>query len=176
MTLPLPFPPPPQGFEYTRALNPNRLAFETLIASLELPDGHETPQTLSSEERTRTENLPHALAFSSGSSVTQAIITSLVSAGGHVLCVNDCYGGTYRYLTKMGPISNISTTFVEMSASLDVQDIEEYRNSVSTRVEAAFQPDTQVSASGSPSAVRSAWRALRCRRHRPHWVSAPCHR
>lgn len=134
-----------QGFEYTRALNPNRLAFETLIASLELPESVIQPQLHSTEERTRRENLPSALAFASGSAVTQAIVSSLVKNGGHIISVNDVYGGTYRYLTKVAVNSGIQTSFLELTASEDVEDLDGYRRAVVQRLEDAFRPETQVS-------------------------------
>lgn len=134
-----------QGFEYTRSLNPNRLAFEALIASLELPEAVTQPQLHSTEERTRTENLPSALAFASGSAVTQAIVSSLVKSNGHIISVNDVYGGTYRYLTKVAVNSGISTTFLELTASEETADLDGYRKTVTQRLEAAFTPDTQVS-------------------------------
>jgi cystathionine gamma-lyase len=99
------------------------------------------PQLHSTEERTRTENLPSALAFASGSAVTQAIVSSLVKSGGHIISVNDVYGGTYRYLTKVATNSGISTTFVELTASGA-----NYEQIVTQRLEAAFTPETQVSA------------------------------
>lgn len=85
-----------QGFEYTRSLNPNRLAFETLMASLELPEAVSQTQSFSSEERARAEHLPSALAFASGSAVTQAIVSTLVKPGGHIISVGDVYGGERR--------------------------------------------------------------------------------
>lgn len=133
-----------QGFEYTRSLNPNRLAFEALIASLELPETVSQPQTFSSEERTQTENLPSALAFASGSACTQAIVNSLVSSGGHIVSVSDVYGGTYRYLTKVAPNANVRTTFVDMSTSEDKSDATEDQHALEQRIEAAFDGNTRV--------------------------------
>ena len=102
-----------KGFEYTRSLNPNRLAFETLVASLELPN----PPSVHSNgaDRTAEANLPPALAFGSGSAVTQAIVASLVPSGGHIVSVGDVYGGTYRYFTKVAVTNNIETSFVHIS-------------------------------------------------------------
>ena len=102
-------------------------------------------QKLSTEERTRSEHLPSALAFASGSAVTQAVISSLVKAGGHIISVNDVYGGTYRYLTKVAPTAGIQTTFVEMAMSDSTQDLKTDLNEVANRIEAAFRPETQAS-------------------------------
>jgi cystathionine gamma-lyase len=115
-----------------------------LIASLELPEAASQIQDFSSEERTRPENLPSALAFASGSAALQAVISSLVKANGHVIAVNDVYGGTYRYLTKVAVNSGITTTFVEMSAPETVEDLEAHRDTVAARIEAAFTPETQL--------------------------------
>lgn len=102
------------------------------------------PQLHSTEERTRLENLPSALAFSSGSAVTQAIVSSLVKTGGHIISVNDVYGGTYRYLTKVASNSGITTTFLELTASEDIDDLDGYRDTIIKRLEDAFRPETQV--------------------------------
>ena len=135
-----------QGYEYTRSLNPNRLAFETLIASLELPDHAAAvkKQTFSSEERTQAENLPSALAFASGSACTQAIVSALVPAGGHIISVSDVYGGTYRYFTKVASTSDIRTTFLDMGATEDLNP-REYLQVLEDRLEAAFERGTAVS-------------------------------
>lgn len=133
-------------------MNPNRLAFETVIASLELPEAVYQPQLFSSEERTAPANLPSALAFASGSAVTQAIVSSLVKSGGHIISVSDVYGGTYRYLTKVAPTAGgVRTSFVEMSIDerglrAERKDLAAHQAALEERIEAAFEPETQVSA------------------------------
>ncbi|KAJ2932919.1 hypothetical protein H1R20_g4167, partial [Candolleomyces eurysporus] len=67
-----------KGFEYSRFDNPNRNAFEKTLASIE--KGRED-----------------ALCFGSGSAATGVVVQALGN-GAHVLCVNDVYRGTYRYL------------------------------------------------------------------------------
>lgn len=113
-----------------------------------MPDGAIKQQIFSSEERTQQENLPAALAFASGSACTQAIISSLVPSGGHIVSVSDVYGGSYRYMTKVAINSNIRTTFLEMSAKEDLYDLQEYQTALESQIEAAFQPETKVSAPG----------------------------
>ncbi|KAJ1926263.1 cystathionine gamma-lyase cys3 [Tieghemiomyces parasiticus] len=89
------------GFEYSRSGNPNRADFETAIAALE--------------------HAKYALAFSSGSATTSSVI-SMLPGGSHVVSVNDVYGGTYRYFTKVAPASGVKATFV------DLLDAENLRN------------------------------------------------
>ena len=67
-------------FDYQRCGNPTRLAFEKNLASLE--------------------HGKYAFATSSGCGATLQII-SMLSAGDHILCVDDVYGGTQRYLRKI---------------------------------------------------------------------------
>ncbi|ODV61474.1 trans-sulfuration enzyme family protein ASCRUDRAFT_75484 [Ascoidea rubescens DSM 1968] len=77
-------------YEYSRSQNPNREAFEKVIASLE--------------------NGKYALAFSSGSAATANILQSLAQ-GSHVISVGDVYGGTHRYFTKVANTHGIKTDF-----------------------------------------------------------------
>lgn len=102
-----------KGYEYTRSGNPNREQLETLLASLEAGG-------------------QYALAFSSGSATTATVLQALATDA-HVLSVNDVYGGTFRYLTK---VSNLETTFLDME---DVEDEVIY---------GAIRPNTKASASG----------------------------
>jgi cystathionine gamma-lyase len=71
------------------------------------------------------------LAFSSGSATTATIINGL-QAGSHVISVNDVYGGTYRYFTKVAVGNGVDTTFVDLA---NAQDIEPH-----------FKPNTKVRA------------------------------
>lgn len=124
-----------QGFEYTRSLNPNRLAFETQVAALELPTelGH-----VSAFEN----KLPPALAFASGSAVTQAIVASLVPAGSHIVSVGDVYGGTYRYFTKVASTQGIKTTFVHISIPDGLETVDSAK--IEAELEAGFTPETKL--------------------------------
>lgn len=131
-----------KGFEYTRSLNPNRLAFESLVASLELPNP--SSAHLSTAERTAEANLPPALAFASGSAATQAIVSSLVPSGGHIISVGDVYGGTYRYFTKVAPNSNISTSFVHISMPTTTTSVEAHTAHIERELESAFTDKTAL--------------------------------
>lgn len=56
------------------------------------------------------------MAFASGSATT-ATITSLLSAGDHVIAMNDLYGGTYRYFTKVATKFGITFDFLDLTDS-----------------------------------------------------------
>lgn len=88
------------GYDYSRADNPTREAYEKLVASLE--------------------NADYGLAFSSGMASIDAII-HLLKTGDHVLCCDDVYGGTYRIFTKIYAQMGIQTSFVDFS---DIKKLE----------------------------------------------------
>ena len=75
-----PYPGKPVCFDYARCGNPTRLALERNLAALE--------------------NAKYAFALNSGCSALLSIM-NLLSSGDHVLCVDDVYGGTQRYLRKI---------------------------------------------------------------------------
>ena len=84
------------GYEYSRTGNPTRGAFERAMA--------------------QTEHAQYAVAFSSGSAATSAVIHATVQHNDHVICVDDVYGGTQRYFRKIvTPIMNIHIDFCDMS-------------------------------------------------------------
>ncbi|KAJ1975587.1 cystathionine gamma-lyase cys3 [Dimargaris xerosporica] len=83
-----------QGYDYSRSGNPNRADFETAMAALE--------------------KAKYGLAFSSGSATT-ATIVSMLPAGSHIVSVNDVYGGTYRYFTKVATTHGVKTTFADLA-------------------------------------------------------------
>lgn len=82
------------SFDYSRSGNPTRNAFETAVASLE--------------------NGKHAVAFASGSAATATIVNSLAQ-GAHIVSINDVYGGTFRYFTKVASQFGVQTTFVDLA-------------------------------------------------------------
>lgn len=81
------------GYEYSRSGNPTRNTLEECMAPLE--------------------NAKYALAFSSGLGALTAI-SYLMRTGEHVLCVDDVYGGTNRFLRHCASRMGIETTFVDM--------------------------------------------------------------
>ncbi|MBN22177.1 MAG: cystathionine gamma-synthase [Bdellovibrionaceae bacterium] len=82
------------GFEYSRTDNPTRSAYQDCVAALE--------------------NGKHGLAFASGVAATQTVLQTL-SAGDHVLAIDDLYGGTYRLFTQVLARHGIKFTFVDMT-------------------------------------------------------------
>lgn len=60
------------------------------------------------------------LAFSSGSATT-ATITNMLSAGSHIISVNDVYGGTYRYFTKVASTNGVDVSFIDMYDPANVE-------------------------------------------------------
>ncbi|KAF8513993.1 Cys/Met metabolism PLP-dependent enzyme-domain-containing protein [Hysterangium stoloniferum] len=89
-----------KGFEYTRSQNPNREAFERMLAALE-------------------DNGGKALAFASGSAATASMLQS-IGSGAHVLSINDVYGGTFRYLSKVASqLQGIEATFLDFDKASD---------------------------------------------------------
>lgn len=83
-----------RGFEYSRSGNPTRNAYEACVAKLECAK--------------------HGFAFSSGLAATTTI-THLLNAGDHIVSMNDVYGGTNRYFSKVASRFGITTTFVDCS-------------------------------------------------------------
>lgn len=98
-----------KGYEYARTHNPTRTALETAIAAL---DGG-----------------AHALAFASGLAAETTVMLML-SAGDHVICGDDAYGGTYRLFSKIFTRHGLSFDYVDTSDP--------------AQVEAALRPETRL--------------------------------
>lgn len=88
------------GYDYSRSGNPNRNNFEEAIAELE--------------------GGKYGLAFASGSATTASIVNTLPQ-GSHLISVNDVYGGTYRYFTKVAIHNGVETTFVNLSDPANIE-------------------------------------------------------
>lgn len=89
-----------KGFEYSRSGNPNRNALETTLAALESGGAH-------------------GLAFSSGSATTATVLQSLGPAA-HIVSVNDVYGGTFRYMSRVASENQgLETTFLDLETADD---------------------------------------------------------
>ena len=67
-------------FDYARCGNPTRLALERNLAAMEKAN--------------------YAFALNNGISTT-VTIAQLLDSGDHILCVDDVYGGTQRYLRQI---------------------------------------------------------------------------
>ena len=75
------------------------------------------------EDFSPADDLPPALAYSSGSAATATIIQALVPAGGHIISVSDVYGGTNRYMSRVArPVQHVETTFLDLSIATEVDE------------------------------------------------------
>jgi cystathionine gamma-lyase len=83
-----------KGFDYSRTVNPTRLALERQLASLE--------------------GARYGSAFASGMAATTAVL-GLLSAGDHVVVSDDLYGGTYRLFTRVLQRFGLEFTYVDMT-------------------------------------------------------------
>ncbi|HTW82472.1 MAG TPA: cystathionine gamma-synthase [Candidatus Sulfotelmatobacter sp.] len=83
-----------KGFDYSRTINPTRLALERQLAALE--------------------NGEHGYAFGSGMAATSAVM-NLLSSGDHVVVGDDLYGGTYRLFSKVLVRYGLTFTYVDMT-------------------------------------------------------------
>jgi cystathionine beta-lyase/cystathionine gamma-synthase len=81
---------PRGGWEYARTGNPTRSRLEEAVATLE--------------------GGAHGLAFASGSATT-SVIAALALPGERILCVNDVYGGTYRYFERVLRDMGVETSY-----------------------------------------------------------------
>lgn len=105
-------PTPGEGvvFDYSRCGNPTRLMLERTLASIEHGN--------------------YAFACSSGMAA-HCTVMGLLKRGDHILCVDDVYGGTQRYLLKiLRPNSDIDITMI------DFNNISEFKK--------AIRPETKV--------------------------------
>ncbi len=83
-----------KGFDYSRTINPTRVALEKQLASLE--------------------GAEYGCAFASGMAATAAVL-NLLSAGDHAIVTDDLYGGTYRLFSKVLTRYGLEFTYVDMS-------------------------------------------------------------
>ncbi|MBV8074081.1 MAG: PLP-dependent transferase, partial [Candidatus Eremiobacteraeota bacterium] len=80
--------------DYSRTINPTRLALERQLASLE--------------------DARFASAFASGMAATSAVM-NLLSAGDHVVVTEDLYGGTYRLFSRVLERYGLAFSYVDMA-------------------------------------------------------------
>lgn len=98
-----------KGYEYARTGNPTRTALQECLASLE--------------------GAKHGLCFASGTAAS-ATVMNLLSAGDHIVCGDDVYGGTYRLFQLVLTRYGLTYSFTDMT---DVQ-----------RVADAIRPNTKM--------------------------------
>ena len=83
-----------KGFDYSRTINPTRLALERQLAALE--------------------EAQYGIAFSSGMAATSAVL-GMLSAGDHVVVTDDLYGGTYRLFSRVLERYGLQFSYVDMT-------------------------------------------------------------
>src|SRR2546430_12889897 len=84
-----------KGYDYSRSINPTRLAYERCIADL--------------ESGTR------GWAFASGLAATATVLETLES-GSHVVVSDDLYGGTFRLFERVRRRSaNLDFTYLDLT-------------------------------------------------------------
>ena len=97
-----PVPGQPVCFDYARCGNPTRLSLERNLASLE--------------------NAKYAFALNCGMAACVSIM-QLIGQGDHVLCIDDVYGGTQRYLRKiLSEKGGIELSMIDFQNPSDVRD------------------------------------------------------
>ena len=68
-----------------------------------------------------------ALAFSSGSATTATVLQSL-GPNAHLISVNDVYGGTFRYMTRVAHENQgLETTFLDLEQADDETILSAFR-------------------------------------------------
>jgi cystathionine gamma-lyase len=82
-----------QGFDYSRAGNPTRHAYETCVASLE--------------------GARFGFAFASGC-IGATTVMHLLQQGDHVVCCDDMYGGTYRLFEEVFRKHGLDFSYVDL--------------------------------------------------------------
>ena len=80
-----------KGFDYTRSSNPTRQILEDNLAAIESGQ--------------------YAISFASGMSAVDAAL-KLLSAGDHLICGDDVYGGVTRHLDNVLSRYGLATTYV----------------------------------------------------------------
>ena len=98
-----------KGYDYTRTANPTRTALEENLCAME--------------------GGMLARAVASGMAATTTIL-HFFKSGDHILCTNDCYGGTERILRLYAESFNLQVTYVDM------KNLDAVRN--------ALQPNTKA--------------------------------
>lgn len=83
-----------KGYEYSRTGNPTRRALEDCLAALE--------------------GGAHGLAFASGCAAASTVMHTL-SAGDHVICGDDVYGGTFRLFDAVWARAGLTFDFIDLT-------------------------------------------------------------
>lgn len=83
-----------KGYDYSRTINPTRVALEAQLAALE--------------------DATYCSAFASGMAATAAVL-NLLSSGDHAVVSDDLYGGTYRLFSRVLERYGLEFTYVDMT-------------------------------------------------------------
>ena len=89
-----------KGYEYSRTKNPTRGALEACLAALE--------------------GAKFGAAFGSGCAATDMLM-HMLSAGDHVVCSDDVYGGTFRQFDKVFTRHGLTFSFVDMTSPANIE-------------------------------------------------------
>jgi cystathionine gamma-lyase len=89
-----------KGYEYSRTRNPTRIALEGCLAALE--------------------GAKFGAAFGSGCAASDSLM-HLLSAGDHVVCSDDVYGGSFRLFDKVYTRHGLTFSFVDMTNPENVE-------------------------------------------------------
>ncbi|HYH03822.1 MAG TPA: aminotransferase class I/II-fold pyridoxal phosphate-dependent enzyme, partial [Bacillota bacterium] len=88
------------GYDYSRTVNPTRLALEEVMAKLEKGE--------------------RGLAFASGMAALTSVLM-LFSSGDHLIVSDDLYGGTYRLLEKVFRQFGLTVSYVDTANQATVE-------------------------------------------------------
>lgn len=89
------------GFEYSRSQNPTRFALQDCLAALE--------------------GGKYGAAFASGLAAMDCLLHGL-SAGDHVVCSDDLYGGSFRLFDRVFRHMGLEFTYVDMTQPANVRE------------------------------------------------------
>ncbi|ESO92362.1 hypothetical protein LOTGIDRAFT_216813 [Lottia gigantea] len=89
------------GFEYSRSGNPTRQCLEKCLAAIE--------------------GGKHGICTSSGLAATLTV-THLLSAGDHIISIDDVYGGTNRYFSQCASKFGLEISFIDCTVVENVQN------------------------------------------------------
>jgi len=89
-----------KGFDYSRTVNPTRVALETCLASLE--------------------NARFGSCFASGMAATSAVM-NLLSSGDHAVVTDDLYCGTFRLFDKVFARYGLTFTYVDATDPRNIE-------------------------------------------------------
>src|SRR4026208_2500314 len=92
-----------KGYDYSRSINPTRLAYEKCIADLESGS--------------------RGSAFASGLSA-MATVLEVLDSGSHIVASDDLYGGTFRLFDRVRRRSaNLDFTYVDLTVAKDLERV-----------------------------------------------------